>query len=722
MSKRFLLKDTGCPTPSTSSKSQPANKINWALCVICQEDRKEKLTDPTLTKRKDAGSAYTSLAESLLRLNELPGDIQIEILDEGNGLEAALVDNKAQWHQSCRLAFNKNEVQRAEKRALKKSSSTGDDDTIAVPSKQRRGRSSTENPTQEALYFFCCKPAGTDGLHEAATFHLDKQVRTCAELLQDTELLARLSAGDMIALESKYHNKCLVGLYNRVRKHKTQEKQGTDEEKMLSGIAFAEVVMYIEESRFDDSTAPVFKLADLSDLYRSRMEQLGIKLESKVNTTRLKERLLAQIPDLQAQPQGRDVLLAFSDDIGAALTKACEWDSDSDAVYLGRAANIVRRHMFELKPFTGFHEGCQRDSVLKLLLALVNMVLEGPSIRDQSAYPAKSAAFTIAQLLRFNSVKHRRLEGSTSVNVRHNATQETPVPMYIGLMVHAQTRKREVVERLSHLGVSITYDRVLRLSAQLGESVIQQYHKDQVVCPPKMRGGVFTTAAVDNIDHNPSSTTSKESFHGTVPLESLWGRGENVMARGRQKIQSQQKSAKKQADKKKQQCHDQKTAAMAALVHTCTVCKVASLESVVKPAHRDLPDAGKSQVSTSSELDDLKIMVLDNEPDLHEMTTVCHLNMEGKASEEAALMEGHGCCQGNTEHREASFHDVSDHNKLGSIHQPEGSSHSQHQQMFGKLFQGAESNNPLLNLAYASCERPVGVPASSGAQNLHLSD
>lgn len=31
-----------------------------------------------------------------------------------------------------------------------------------------------------------------------------------------------------------------------------------------------------------------------------------------------------------------------------------------------------------------------------------------------------------------------------------------------------------------------------------------------------MRGSVFTTAAVDNIDHNPSSTTAKESFHGTA--------------------------------------------------------------------------------------------------------------------------------------------------------------------------------------------------------------
>ena len=30
-----------------------------------------------------------------------------------------------------------------------------------------------------------------------------------------------------------------------------------------------------------------------------------------------------------------------------------------------------------------------------------------------------------------------------------------------------------------------------------------------------MRKGVFTTAAVDNIDHNPTATTSKSSFHGT---------------------------------------------------------------------------------------------------------------------------------------------------------------------------------------------------------------
>lgn len=46
------------------------------------------------------------------------------------------------------------------------------------------------------------------------------------------------------------------------------------------------------------------------------------------------------------------------------------------------------------------------------------------------------------------------------------------------------------------------------------------------------------------------------------------------MARGQQKIQSQQKNAKKAAEKKKGQGADQKTAAKAALVYTCPVCRV----------------------------------------------------------------------------------------------------------------------------------------------------
>ena len=74
-----------------------------------------------------------------------------------------------------------------------------------------------EKMVQDTCFFFQ-QPGGTDGLHDVATFQADKRVRSCATLLGDTELLGRLSAGDMVALEAKYHTKCLLGLYNNARK------------------------------------------------------------------------------------------------------------------------------------------------------------------------------------------------------------------------------------------------------------------------------------------------------------------------------------------------------------------------------------------------------------------------------------------------------------------------------------------------------------------------
>ena len=49
--------------------------------------------------------------------------------------------------------------------------------------------------------------------------------------------------------------------------------------------------------------------------------------------------------------------------------------------------------------------------------------------------------------------------------------------------------------------VSISYDGVLE------DAAVAKYVEDEVVCPPDLRRGLFTTAAMDNIDHNPTATT-----------------------------------------------------------------------------------------------------------------------------------------------------------------------------------------------------------------------
>ena len=129
----------------------------------------------------------------------------------------------------------------------------------------------------------------------------------------------------MVAQDAKYPKKCLSVLHNRVRKAESEGPKYKTNEREVSGIVFAELVLYIEEARLDEKTAHVFKLANLVELYQYRMQQLGVKLDTRVHSTRLKHRLLAQFPDMRAHTKGRDVLLVFEEDVGLLSPKPVSW-------------------------------------------------------------------------------------------------------------------------------------------------------------------------------------------------------------------------------------------------------------------------------------------------------------------------------------------------------------------------------------------------------------
>ena len=220
------------------------------------------------------------------------------------------------------------------------------------------------------------------------------------------------------------------------------------------------------------------------------------------------------MPDLNSYKQGRDVMLSFDDDVGHALRDACLDDADDEAICLAKAADIIRRDMFGMHTgFDGsFPRGCQEDAVPKSLVALVSMIMDGINIKKRETDDVKQATLSLAQLLQYNSCVRRRL-GSTGSN--HSKDRETPLPVYIGMMIHGHTRKRELVDILFHLGLSISYDIVLDISMDMAIAAVQQYESDEVVCLLILRKNLFTTAAVDNLDHNPSSATAHDAFHGT---------------------------------------------------------------------------------------------------------------------------------------------------------------------------------------------------------------
>ena len=145
----------------------------------------------------------------------------------------------AKWHKTCSLKFNKQALQRISRKQTKQRSQNAGTSGV-------QKRSAFSHTTALDLCFFCNEPAGTTNLHKASTHKLDMKVRRCALQLEDRELLAKLSAGDMIALEAKYH--CLTTLYNKARQA-TEKQEKEENYSHLHGIAFAELGAYMEDMR-----------------------------------------------------------------------------------------------------------------------------------------------------------------------------------------------------------------------------------------------------------------------------------------------------------------------------------------------------------------------------------------------------------------------------------------------------------------------------------------
>lgn len=295
-------------------------------------------------------------------------------------------------------------------------------------------------------------------LRRAATFAVDSNVRAAATKLQDHKLLSKLAAGDMHALDAYYHPSCLTALYNRLRNIRSLKEQEDNESSQVSleAIALAELVMYIEEA----PRPMIFQLSDLAKMYSCSLEQLRGHVPDRVNSTRLKDRLLAQIPELGAYTEGKEVKLAFSGDIGAALHFAQTYDYDTEAMHLAKAAMLVRKELLDKKQcFNGtFDTDCQWSAVPHLLFALVNMILEGPSVINKSEQDTMgvNAGVVLSQLLIFNAVKRHREPKSDATATRHDPNREPALPVYLGLLVHAETRKKLLVDKLYRLGLSIS--------------------------------------------------------------------------------------------------------------------------------------------------------------------------------------------------------------------------------------------------------------------------
>lgn len=571
------------------------SRIDWSLCALCQRDG-DDLIVPSANLNPDI-CGYATLARNICNFTKeglpLPNKITTVISDLKGDTNIAdnLKVNKAKWHKGCHQELAPSKFKRALQSAANKK--RREERSADAPSKRTRSSLDATTQLQSNLCLYCNEPGLFHEVYvkmkhppadqlmcRVRTDNCDDFIRKAAEDMGDSMLLAKLSEGNLFARDACYHTKCNKKFRNHYRSFLNTQNDGNAKMKEYESLVLAETMMYIEEclapsTLSDLHVATSVKLSDIKQFYNRSFSRL-VGRESNVNATRLKDKILDLDSNLQAVPDKRDIYISYGDDLAAALKYA----TGSQSNYVTGICQLGRRIKSELvdrkQSFTGhFEEQCQEQSVSPTFLSFMYM-LTGIECPDNVQSSKLSPALVLAQLLTFNSAKKRSPTGV----FRSNAEHETPVAIYIAFLIHSMTRSKDLINRLHSLGLCISYDRLVTLSTYLGNNVIDQFEKDGLVCPPSLRSNIFTTHALDNIDHNPSSRTAKDSWHGTA-ISTSQHRTEEDDGSIRQPVEF--KMDELQAKTLKQLPTD----------YTCISPYVLKAKNIVKP----LKDGGNNKVS-----------------------------------------------------------------------------------------------------------------------------
>ena len=483
----------------------------WDRCIICQKISETPLKCPLNANTTDIEhrEVYKNFLENAAEFQSqsLPVELKLDLSTTSVEL---LIANRASWHKSCRLKFTTSKLEKAKERQSAKRKRETEEEESGTRRNSKRRQASKNN---EVCIF--CKKDSDEILHEFTSLAVDKKIRDMAKELEDFELLSRISGGDLVAIEAQYHIGCLTKFRNSHRSLKRKEDNMDEDslnEMMNESRAFVELTTYIETSVEEGKM--LFKLSELHSMYEARLGDLGIL--KQINKTRLKTSLLDHFSDAQEQHDGKHVVIVFKEAMHSLLKDALKKRDISDDVNnLAKVASIIRKDILEYKGFS--FAGCvplqcQEKSIPTSLKSLVSMIINGLNLKDQN-HCESPACLTVCQTIIFN-IKKRPSESSSS-KPRHVAPREPPLPLYIGFNIHSLTRSKTLITRLYQLGLCVSHDRILEIEDWLATSVSERFEEDNCVSPPNLRKGLFSVAALDNIDHNPSSTTASSSFHGT---------------------------------------------------------------------------------------------------------------------------------------------------------------------------------------------------------------
>ena len=326
--------------------------------------------------------------------------------------------------------------------------------------------------------------------------------------MDDNIVRERLPGIDFIAAEIHYHFPCLTSYRNKYRdfiKHKHNPDEGKLHYQQCKSAAFHELFLFIANELRNGISK--FSRQELKTRCEDSLRNLGY--EVVLHRDLFSSVILEKFEDFGVKMErGWSNMFIFPEDAKSLLDSDDMNVQQDEHENLIRAASTIRNEL--LSNQHQYNGNLISDCPLPRSQSLVSMILYGTDAPISSSKPT----VTLSQLLLFN-VKSKATSSSVA-NLRHHKQREPPISVYLGLKIHCESRNKSLVEIMHQLGLCLNYHRVLEIEDLQAHNICDQFENDGVVCPRVVQKNAIVLGALDNIDHNPSSTTSEAHLHGSA--------------------------------------------------------------------------------------------------------------------------------------------------------------------------------------------------------------
>ena len=225
--------------------------------------------------------------------------------------------------------------------------------------------------------------------------------------------------------------------------------------------------------------------------------------------TRFKTRLQEYMSDdLQIVKSGKILYIGWAQEMKDTAVSAMKSNTYSHNVE--EVASALRddiRKFDKSNMCYEFERESEANSVPRRLLSFMALLLEGDASR------ISRGVLTASQIVVYN-FRSKKIKGAQSVTRRH--VNNTPLVMYISLLLHNKYRCKDLLDELNELGLCRGYQVMLEYNTALGNAEISHYLKQNIVVPSKLLKGLHVTVAVDNVDQPTTSMTAMSALHGTA--------------------------------------------------------------------------------------------------------------------------------------------------------------------------------------------------------------